>query len=91
MKTFFWHTPDCTSESEDLCRIACYGGILGSLLEFVPEIFWAESVNDFIGHNGTINHDKLICMKEILRSFAFDPKLSDHGGGSPEDVEATSL
>ena len=28
-------------------------GVLGSLLEFVPEIFWAESVHDLIGHNGT--------------------------------------
>ena len=25
-------------------------GVLGSSLEFVPEIFWAESVHDLIGH-----------------------------------------
>ena len=41
-------------------------GVLGSLLEFVPEIFWAESVRELIGHNGTIKHDKLLSAKEIM-------------------------
>ena len=41
-------------------------GILGSSLEFVPEIFWAESVHDLIGHNDKIKHDKLLSMKEII-------------------------
>ena len=44
--------------------------ILGSSLEFVPEIFWAESVHDLIGHNGTIKHDKLLSAKEVMRSVS---------------------
>ena len=39
-------------------------GVLRSSLEFVPEIFWAKSVDDLIGHNGTIKHDKLLSAKK---------------------------
>ena len=41
-------------------------GVLGSSLEFVPEIFWAESVHDLIGHNGTSKDDKLLSTKEMI-------------------------
>ena len=41
-------------------------GVLGSSLEFVPEILWAESVHDLIGHDGIIKHDKLLSAKEIM-------------------------
>ena len=41
-------------------------GVLGSSLEFVPEMFWEESVHDLTGHNGTIKHDKLLSAKEIM-------------------------
>ena len=57
-------------------------GELGSLLEFVQEIFWTESVRDFIFHNGTIKHDKLLSMKEIIWPNVFYPERTDHGNGS---------
>ena len=38
-------------------------GLLGSSLEFVADIFSAESANDLMGYNGTIKHDKLLSTK----------------------------
>ena len=49
--------------SAESCVVA---GVLGSSLEFVLEIFWAESVHDLIGHNSTIKHDKLLSTREIM-------------------------
>ena len=45
-------------------------GILGYSVEFAPEIFWAESGHDLIGHNGTIKHDKLLSAKRKLCSHS---------------------
>ena len=56
-------------------------GVLRSSLEFVPEIFWAESFHDLIGHNGTIKHDKLLSAKEIMRPFVLNPGRFDYGDG----------
>ena len=41
-------------------------GVLGSLLDFAPDILWAESVDDIIGHNGTMKRDELSSMKDII-------------------------
>ena len=39
-------------------------GILESLLKFVRQIFWTESVYDLIGHNRTVQPDSLSYMQE---------------------------
>ena len=49
--------------SAELCVIS---RVLGSSLEFVPEIFCTESVHDLIGHNGTIKHERLLSSKETI-------------------------
>ena len=65
-KILFWYTPDCTSESENLCRIACRSWSGGIFVGVCSRDFLAESLHDLIGHNGKIKRDKLLSTKEII-------------------------
>ena len=63
-KSFFGILQIITWNMKISAQSRVVAGVRGSSLDFVLEIFWAESVQDLIGYNGTIKHNKLLSAKE---------------------------